>query len=533
MGLLTDTNEISPATESVPRQLGKRERRDMGWRLVLGLLAVIGVMVWAVGCGSPPDEGIRATPTPVPTIAPGAVNANDVQAAVAAVLAARPQPTPGPSAEEIARMVAASMSEESDRGMSAEEIQDMIQQAVAAAVDSQPQPEGLTAADVQAIVTHALAAQPTPPPTAAPAPTPAAAATSAPAAATPAPARATPAPTATATPAPTPATQPREAELMWSYETEGEVHSSPAVSEEWDVLYIGSDEGYLYALDLVTSELLWRYNTGASRTSILALGKTVIVGTGNPPSGTIALESGQRLWKAPPSGWQGCSGPSTTAQLAAKPVVYTAEIYGVCALDATTGELLWDYSGNPVHTSPAVSEDTVYFGSDDNRLYALNAKKGELLWSYATNNAIKSSPDVVDGVVYIGSNDDHLYAVSAETGEFMWRYRTGGDVISSPAVANGIVYVGSNDGSLYALDAKAGTLAWKYETGDGVESSPSVADGVVYVGSNDGFFYALNAESGALVWSYETDDAVVSSPAVSGDMVYVGSLDGKVYAFRK
>ena len=48
----------------------------------------------------------------------------------------------------------------------------------------------------------------------------------------------------------------------------------------------------------------------------------------------------------------------------------------------------------------------VYFGSDDFNLYALNARTGTKLWSFLTGDVVHSSPAIANGVVYFGSFDN-------------------------------------------------------------------------------------------------------------------------------
>src|SRR6266566_9638104 len=96
-------------------------------------------------------------------------------------------------------------------------------------------------------------------------------------------------------------------------------------------------------------------------------------------------------------------------------------------------------------SSPTVSGDTVYFGSDDSYLYALNALTGELRWKFKTGDVVYSSPAVADGTVYVGSHDSYLYAVDLKTGAERWRFKTGYRVYSSPAVNEGTVYFSSAD----------------------------------------------------------------------------------------
>jgi outer membrane protein assembly factor BamB len=49
---------------------------------------------------------------------------------------------------------------------------------------------------------------------------------------------------------------------MWSYTTGGAVTSSPAVAN--GVVYIGSGDNKLYALNASTGALLWSYTTGGA-----------------------------------------------------------------------------------------------------------------------------------------------------------------------------------------------------------------------------------------------------------------------------
>jgi PQQ enzyme repeat len=62
-------------------------------------------------------------------------------------------------------------------------------------------------------------------------------------------------------------------------------------------------------------------------------------------------------------------------------------------------------------SSPAISEETVYFGSDDSYLYAANALTGELRWKFKTGDVVYSSPAISDATVFVGSHEGYLYAV--------------------------------------------------------------------------------------------------------------------------
>jgi peptide/nickel transport system substrate-binding protein len=238
--------------------------------------------------------------------------------------------------------------------------------------------------------------------------------------------------------------------LTWKYATGSYVVSSPAVAG--GVVYVGSADGKVYALNATTGTQVWNFTTG-----------------------------GRIEW----------SSPAVTGG-----VVYVGSTDGkVYALNATTGTQVWSCTtGSAVYSSPAVAGGVVYVGSDDNKVYALNATTGAQAWNYTTGDCVWSSPAVADGVVYVGSDDNKVYALNATTGAEIWNFTTFSWAESSPAVAGGTVFVGSWDGNVYALNATTGAQAWSYGTGSSVFSSPAVADGVVYVGSMDRKIYAFGKQ---------------------------------------
>ena len=282
----------------------------------------------------------------------------------------------------------------------------------------------------------------------------------------------------------------------WTYPVVGGIISSPTVAN--GVVYVGSLDNSLYALDARSGTKLWSF---ATRDAIRSLRYVI--------HSSPAVANG---------------------------VVYVGSLdNSLYALDARSGTKLWSFpTGDVIISSPTVADGVVYISSYDHSLYALDARSGTKLWSFATGSFIYSSPSspaVANGVVYVGSDDGSLYALDAHSGRKLWNFTTRDPIRSSPAVAGGGVYISSDDHSLYALDAHSGRKLWSFAMGN-VGSSPAVAGGVVYVGSLDNSLYALDARSGRKLWSFATGDAIFSSPAIANGVVYVGSDDGKLYAFH-
>lgn len=222
---------------------------------------------------------------------------------------------------------------------------------------------------------------------------------------------------------------------------------------------------------------------------------------------------------------------ATTAPRTAEPgVAPTAEPTATLLPTGPVGRETWRFqAGKAINTIPAYSGGTIYFGSEDGRIYAVDSASGQAKWTFETQDAVYSSPVVAGGVVYAGSWDSYLYALDATSGAELWKYKTGARIWGAPAAAGDTVYVGSDDYALHAIDAGSGELRWTFQTEDGITSSVAVAGDTVYVGGNRSL-YAVDAASGELRWAFETGDAVRSRPAVVNGVLYVGCDNGALYA---
>jgi outer membrane protein assembly factor BamB len=320
---------------------------------------------------------------------------------------------------------------------------------------------------------------------------------------------------------------PKQAARGWIFATAASVDGAPTVAD--GLVYVGDDNGNIYAIDAATGALRWKRPTGSSVVSRPAvIGGTVYIGSENNDVYALNAATGAVRWKYN-TGQSVDSGPAVTGG-----AVYVGNDNNeVFALSAATDAVRWTQPnfGDNVTTNPVVSDGTVYVGCEDNSVYALNAATGAIRWHQPTGGQVNSSPALSGGTVYVGSDDGKVYALNAATGAVEWTRHTAGKVDSGPAVSGETVYVGGGD-TVYALDAATGAVEWTRHTGGAVASSPAVSGGTVYVGSDDGYVYALDAATGAIRWREQTGGDVDSSPAVSGGIVYIGTDNDAVYAFN-
>ncbi len=312
---------------------------------------------------------------------------------------------------------------------------------------------------------------------------------------------------------------PRFNQIKWTFHTSGRVISSPAVSN--GMVYVGSTDGNLYAVDLESGAQKWKFETKVRVPSSPAVsGGIVYFGSYDSNFYAVDAKTGQLKWKFQTGGER---------RFAAK------HIHGIQPAAETMPDPFDFYL-----SSPAVWNGSVYFGSGDGNIYALNASSGALKWKFQTGDVVHASPAISNGILFVGSWDSFFYALDAVTGKEKWRYKTGEDheiynqvgIQSSAAVMDGVVYFGCRDSNFYALDAPTGQKKWSFNNkGSWVITSPAVLDGKVYFATSDtAMFYALDAKSGAPVFSLKFKWPMFSSPAIAGSMLYMGTHEGKLIA---
>ena len=203
----------------------------------------------------------------------------------------------------------------------------------------------------------------------------------------------------------------------------------------------------------------------------------------------------------------------------------------VQALDAATGDLLWEYSRelptpktgflNLVKRNIAIYGNHIIFDTSDLHVVALDTKTGDVAWEHEVLDLDKNprfgltgGPIVAKGKVIIGTEGqgpggNMIVALDAATGKEAWRFYT----IARPGEPGG------NSWNGLPLDKRSGASVWTagsydpalnlvffgtaqtYDTGPLVH--PSTEPGV----TNDGLYtdttLAFDPDTGKLVWHFQ------------------------------
>jgi alcohol dehydrogenase (cytochrome c) len=208
-------------------------------------------------------------------------------------------------------------------------------------------------------------------------------------------------------------------------------------------------------------------------------------------------------------------------------VMYLANTMNVMqALDAATGELIWEHHVGPARAigfgsmrNIALYQEKVFFATTDARLVALDARNGKLIWETTVADNAKgfyntSGPIVVRGKVIQGLQGCDRYreercyisAYDANTGKQLWKFHTvartgepGGDTwgkLPDMMRAGGDVWMaGSYDPDLdLTYWGIAQAKPWMP-----VSRGTSFFDAALYTAAT----VALRGEDGTLAWHYQ------------------------------
>ena len=347
----------------------------------------------------------------------------------------------------------------------------------------------------------------------------------------------------------------------WKMDLEGSMYDvEPVVADKTVYLAVTTENnpskctGFVSAYDLQTGDRQWKQSdlpapkTPSFNNGTLYFATRGAENVSTEDEGLYAMDANNGSIK-----WQ-LSDPQCLSPIVVGNTVYTANSSGAIALDAESGDPIWQVNnvgGIAKRADGALSytDETLFFNDGT----AIDTNAGSIKWKIDGDSIIGSNvggdkrvysirTDYIDG-------DDTDVAVEARSiadGEVEWTHNA-----ISPnrwdgrlALADGYLFLldSSNGNSiLKALNADTGTKAWTQTTHGELRSDPTIANGTVYIGgwfmpgSNvqeaQSLVYAFDISTGRREWAYLFDDGglatspenppTAGSPIVVYDKLYV------------
>ncbi|MBA3946333.1 MAG: PQQ-binding-like beta-propeller repeat protein [Herpetosiphonaceae bacterium] len=329
-------------------------------------------------------------------------------------------------------------------------------------------------------------------------------------------------------------------EVVWQHKTAAPLIASPVVGD--GVVYFGSSDSYLYAVDAASGQTRWRYSLGpklVNSTPVLAGGLLLVAGDYTWIN-AIDARSGQRVWRYD-TGDDVLAPPAVDAEAR---LALVASGGTLVALNVRNGERQWQVQvtdttppGWPSVAAPTVGGGTVFWAPGvGHRLFAFTEASGTTRWSFDAGDRLASTPVLAGDSLYVVTWRGKVWALNSQNGIVRWQRtigtgQPGEGSEATPSLGGTRLFVGSYQGTLYALDASTGTDLWHFQAAGPFLASPATSNSVVYCASEDGKLYALDAEKGTVRWQHHLAE-MRSSPALTDRALYIGTLDGTFVALR-
>lgn len=321
--------------------------------------------------------------------------------------------------------------------------------------------------------------------------------------------------------------------LKWTFETDGPIKSSAVISN--GSVFIGSDDGHIYAIDLAKGHKRWKYLTGgAVEAPPLVINDRLYVGAEDGIFYALHTSTGKEIWKYQTDAKiLGSANGSVQAEGKYLPILVGSYDNFLHCIDATTGTNRWKYkTDNYVNGAAAIADGQAIFGGCDGDLYVVSIDQGELVSRIGLGAPIAGTAAVVDKSAYIGHYGNQFVRVDLKDNQIEWTFEDQAfPFFSSAAIGHDRIVVGSRARRVYCLGLQDGQEIWSIGVRGKVDSSPVICGDKVVIGSDDGRLYVLQLDDGKEMWSYQIGEAITSSPAVTDGMIIVGAEDGVVYAF--
>ena len=333
-----------------------------------------------------------------------------------------------------------------------------------------------------------------------------------------------------------PAPLPGQMEIAWTFSA-GQMISAEAAVLDGNV-FVGTEDGLFFKLDLETGEEIWKFETEDAITAAPAVsGELVFLPSNDGQLYALSLETGEEVWKF-----------GADDKISAAPVVVDSpkgdgQWVLMNGYDGTTrclstedGALIWSYETEDfINGSPAVVDNQwVVFGGCDSQLHVIGLEDGNLVHKIPNDSQIVSSIATYKHMAYSGNYANQVVAFDVDLGMIAWVYEDRNlPFNNAPGVSDDMLFIGSNDKHLHAINQETGEVAWKFKTGARIESAPIVFDDGLIFGSGDGRLYALNLDSGEEIWRLDLGEGFIASPAYGYGALVIGGEDGTVFVLKE
>jgi alcohol dehydrogenase (cytochrome c) len=205
----------------------------------------------------------------------------------------------------------------------------------------------------------------------------------------------------------------------------------------------------------------------------------------------------------------------------------------------------WSLPNGQNEATPLEHDGVLFVDSYGDKVQALNAVTGDLLWQYSrqlpsdARLSVKRNISLYGNRLYVPTSDDHIVALDVKTGSVIWDsaladytkgfQTTGGPLVARGKVMQGIAGQSAGGNFIVALDAETGKEAWRFHTiaqsgepGDSWNDLPNDKRNGASVWTAGSYDPQLNLAFFGVGQTYDTGPVLhrVDKPGVSNDGLF-------------
>lgn len=242
---------------------------------------------------------------------------------------------------------------------------------------------------------------------------------------------------------------------IWSFQTSDVVHTTPALDK--DKLFVGSFDGYFYAINRLNGKLIWKFKSvgqhffpkGEFQGSPVVAPDHGLVFVGSRDFNLYALdiEKGYCHWNKRYTSW-------ALALTYRDQVLYagTADDDTMYAYEGLTGKELWKTNVKFNIFGPAViGPNQIYFGTQQGKLLSLDRKTGALKWTFKTDGYTAQQPEYFKSEDNFVKNEFYARVFKEGVDHYIKVLEQLGAVYSTPVIGSDYILFTSADGGIYCL----------------------------------------------------------------------------------
>ena len=313
--------------------------------------------------------------------------------------------------------------------------------------------------------------------------------------------------------------------ILWNKSLGSDIDCAPTIADgrvyQFGEVLSGDFVTYLYCLNAENGSTIWTFTMPDQdvimSSPVVSNGRVYFTGANDGVLYCVYTSNGTMAWSVGESdygyyGWY------------ASPAVADGKIYTVATdffigpsyiycYNATDGSLVWTYyTPKGSGRAPTVMNGKVYVGAGDT-MFCFNAVGNgdgttSVIWQSTVTGTVSSS-SLAYGTLYFSSDNKRVYCVNATTGVSVWNYLTVGTP-TAPSLADNKIYVATyryvgypshRYDMMYCLDAIGygnGTTHAIWQTllpDNNVEvlAQPAIAATTVWIATNDNWIHAFSS----------------------------------------